>query len=149
MSRTMNGLVSTSTNLAKLETGADEAFVLTSQRSDIQTLLENMAQQVRASLETVGARHVFVREYPAWTPRPDSPVLKAAVGRYQALFPDRPVTVGSIHAGLEPGVIGSKQPGMDMVAFGPDIQLAHTPKERVHIASTGRIWQFLLDLLAH
>jgi dipeptidase D len=147
MSRTMKGLVSTSTNLAKVETGADQAFVLTSQRSDIQSLLESMAQQVRASIEAVGGRHVFVREYPAWTPRPDSPVLRAAVGCFEALFPDRPVKVGSIHAGLEPGVIGSKQPGMDMVSFGPDIQLAHTPKERVHIASTGRIWQFLLDLL--
>jgi dipeptidase D len=147
MSRTIPGLVSTSTNLAAVRCEADEAFILTSQRSDIQSMMEYTAQEVRACLEANGASYRFVREYPAWTPQPDSALLQRLVASYQKIRPGQPVTIGAIHAGLECGVIGSKQAGMDMVSFGPDIRMAHTPQERVNIVSTGKIWDFLLAVL--
>ena len=55
--------------------------------------------------------------------------------------------VKAVHAGLECGIIGEKYPGMDMISFGPTIQGAHSPDERVHIESVKNTWHFLLELL--
>jgi len=35
-----------------------------------------------------------------------------------------------------------------MISFGPDIQNAHSPEERLHIASAARFYQLLKVLLA-
>jgi dipeptidase D len=52
-----------------------------------------------------------------------------------------------VHAGLECGVIGDKCPGMQMISFGPRIQGAHSPDERVHVESVERFWKLLVALL--
>ena len=52
-----------------------------------------------------------------------------------------------IHAGLECGVIGAKRPGIDMVSYGPTITDPHSPSERLHIPSLGRVWDFTVGLL--
>jgi dipeptidase D len=55
--------------------------------------------------------------------------------------------VSAIHAGLECGIIGKRNPGLDMISFGPQIEFPHSPDERVHIASVGRFWKLLLATL--
>ncbi|MCW9000878.1 MAG: hypothetical protein OQK04_19360, partial [Kangiellaceae bacterium] len=52
-----------------------------------------------------------------------------------------------IHAGLECGVIGEPYPHWDMISFGPTIRHAHSPDEKVHIASVEKFWTFLVDTL--
>jgi dipeptidase D len=54
----------------------------------------------------------------------------------------------AVHAGLECGLIGEKYPGMDMVSFGPTIQGAHSPDERLDIPATAQFWEYLKALLA-
>jgi dipeptidase D len=56
--------------------------------------------------------------------------------------------VTAIHAGLECGVFAQKLPGIDMVSFGPDIQGAHAPGERVRLQSVSRFWDLVLKLLS-
>ena len=53
-----------------------------------------------------------------------------------------------IHAGLECAVIGDRFAGMDMISFGPTIENLHSPAERLHLPSVGRVWEFLTALLA-
>jgi dipeptidase D len=36
---------------------------------------------------------------------------------------------------------------MDMISFGPEIQGAHSPDERVHIPSVERFWKALTGVL--
>lgn len=148
MSRTMPGMVSSSTNLAAVRFQNNSAELITSQRSDIQSVMEDAAQSVRAHLEMAGASWQFTREYPGWTPQPGSPLLKRLADHYRHFNPGKEPVIASIHAGLECGVIGSRQSGMDMVSIGPDIRGAHTPQEKVHIASTARVWRYLLSFLA-
>ncbi len=52
-----------------------------------------------------------------------------------------------MHAGLECGLLGEKVPGMDMISFGPQIEGAHSPDERVHIGSVERFWKALCGVL--
>jgi dipeptidase D len=44
---------------------------------------------------------------------------------------------------LECGLLGEKVPGMDMISFGPQIEGAHSPEERVQISSVARFWKVL------
>ena len=53
-----------------------------------------------------------------------------------------------IHAGLECGILLGKYPDLDIISFGPDIRGAHSPSERVNVASVARFWDFLCELLA-
>ncbi len=55
--------------------------------------------------------------------------------------------VGAIHAGLECGILGAKVPGMDMVSYGPTIRGAHSPEERVEVATVAPFWEATLRLL--
>ena len=53
----------------------------------------------------------------------------------------------AIHAGLECGLLGEKLPGLDCVSIGPQMHDIHTSRERLEIASTERVWKFLLNVL--
>jgi dipeptidase D len=66
---------------------------------------------------------------------------------YEQLF-SQPPKVAAIHAGLECGIIGERVGGMDMVSLGPTIRGAHSPDERVYVASVERTWRYLVALLA-
>lgn len=55
--------------------------------------------------------------------------------------------VGAIHAGLECGIIGEKVPGIDMVSYGPTIRGAHSPDEKVEIATVKPFWEATLKIL--
>ena len=55
--------------------------------------------------------------------------------------------IEAIHAGLECGVLISKMPGLDCISIGPDITEIHTVKERLHIASTQRLWNLVTETL--
>jgi dipeptidase D len=54
-----------------------------------------------------------------------------------------------IHAGLECGILGAQYPHWDMISFGPTIRGPHSPDEKVHIASVGLFWEYLVETLKH
>lgn len=146
MSQSVKGLVETSTNMAIVETKKDEVELLTSQRSSIASSIADIADKVRALGELAGFEVEQGGGYPAWEPNPDSELLKFATAAYKEITGDE-AEVKAIHAGLECGIIGEKYDGMDMISFGPTIEGAHSPDERVHIKSVGNCWDFLLELL--
>ena len=63
-------------------------------------------------------------------------------GVYRELWGKDP-RVTAVHAGLECGLLGERVPGLDMISFGPTIEGAHSPDERVEIASVERFWRAL------
>ena len=56
--------------------------------------------------------------------------------------------VKAIHAGLECGILEGKNPGMDMISFGPTIQGAHSPDEKVNIETVERFYTLLKGILS-
>ncbi len=147
MSRAIEGLVSTSTNFASMRIRENELLVVTSQRSDVQSQLDDIARRTSAAFLLAGGWMEKQSAYPPWRPDIGSDLLAIAREAYVELTGKEP-TVTCIHAGLECGVIGDKFDGMDMISLGPDIRGAHTPEEKVHIESTRRVFSFLLELLA-
>ena len=148
MSRAVPGLVETSNNLAVVATEGNDVHVTTSTRSSVMPSLKAVLLQIEAVLALAGAEEIHVADgYPAWTPNPESKVLKTAAAVFEREFGKRPV-VKAIHAGLECGLIGEKFPGMDMVSLGPQIESPHSPDERVQISTVARFYTFLKATLA-
>ena len=146
MSQAVEGLVETSTNMAIIETKEDTLELLTSQRSSVASAISDIAGKVRSIGELAGFKIEEGGGYPAWEPNPDSALLKLATDAYKETT-GKNAEVKAIHAGLECGIIGEKYEGMDMISFGPTIEGAHSPDERVHIQSVKNCWNFLLELL--
>ncbi len=147
MSHAIPGLVETSTNLAVVSMKNRQISILTSQRSSVGSALTELHDMVRACGFQAGAEVHGGGGYPAWQPNPDSALLKKAKSVYTDLFGKEPL-VKAIHAGLECGIIGDKFPGMDMISFGPTIEGAHSPDEKVQISTVEKFWSFVQSLIA-
>jgi dipeptidase D len=147
MSRVFDGLVETSVNLATVSLQERHLKVVTSQRSNVMSRLEEVTAKIEAVCALAGASGRRTHAYPAWQPDMASPLLGRCREVYQRLYRRSP-EVAVIHAGLECAVIGDRFPGMDMISFGPTIQNLHSPTERLHLPSVGRVWDFLTALLA-
>lgn len=146
MSPDIAGLVQTSTNFAIVETRENEIFVLTSQRSSVESEKRFVENMVYAALELGGATVATGDGYPAWEPNVNSEILNVAKQVYKNVLGKEP-KIEAIHAGLECGLIGEKYPGIDMLSCGPNLRDVHSPDERVSISSVQRIWNFIVELM--
>ncbi len=146
MSRKIEGLVETSTNLAAIKEEDDEIIVSTSQRSSVETAKINIAAMVRSAFELAGAKVKHGDGYPGWEPNTNSEILRITQDSYEELFHKKPI-VRAIHAGLECGLFLEKYPDLDMISFGPTIKGAHSPEERIEIVTVDKFWKHLLDVL--
>jgi dipeptidase D len=146
MSAEIPGLVETSTNLAVIKSIKNSIEIATSQRSSVASELGEIADTVAAIFQLGGATIKSSDAYPGWKPNMESAILKTAKTAYRSLYGKDP-EVKAVHAGLECGVIGERIPGMDMVSFGPTLQGAHSPEERLYIDTVEKFWNFLQEIL--
>ena len=105
-----------------------------------------MAEAIKGVFEMAGAEVELSGSYDGWKPNMESPILKAMLASYEALYGKKPA-VTAIHAGLECGIIGGVYPNLDMISFGPTICYPHSPDEKVEIASVAKFYDFLLHTL--
>jgi dipeptidase D len=146
MSPDIPGLVETSNNLAVVEPAGDGVRIVTSCRSSLGPTQEAVLSTIRAAGRLAGAGIELHGGYPGWKPDMDSKALAITRRVYTELWGKEP-EVTAVHAGLECGLLGEKVPGMDMISFGPQIEGAHSPDERVHIESVERFWNALRGVL--
>jgi len=147
MSHDIEGLVETSVNLAAVAEGESGVGVLLSTRSSIGSALRAVRRRLRACAELVGAEVEENEGYPAWKPNLESPLLRRFQEVHRRVQGSEP-ELKALHAGLECGVLGEKFPGMDTISFGPIIEGAHSPDERVKVDSVGRFYKLLTETLA-
>lgn len=147
MSRSLQGLVETSTNLASVKMQADSIVVTTSQRSSVDSAKADIANMVESVFLLAGAKAVHSDGYPGWAPNTDSEILRITRDAYKRLFGVEPI-VRAIHAGLECGLFLEKFPGLDMISFGPTLRGVHSPDEKIDVETTQKFWKLLLEVLA-
>jgi dipeptidase D len=146
MSPDIDGLVESSSSLARVIL-KDGSFITQSlQRSSVESTKADVANTIRASFENMGAEVVQSGDYPGWQPNPNSTILTIMTDLYRKLFNEEP-KVKACHAGLECGILGEHLPGVDMISFGPNIRAAHSPDEKVQISSVQKYWGYLLEVL--
>ncbi len=140
MSRELEGLVETSTNLASVKMAPDNTIVVTtSQRSSVESRKWDIARQVEAVFLLAGARVEHGDGYPGWQPNLESPIMKISRDAYKELYGVEPA-IKAIHAGLECGLFLTKYPYLDMVSFGPTLRDVHSPSESMYIPAVERFW---------
>ena len=142
----LNGMVETSSNIASIETKENEIVIVSSQRSNVMSNLDNMCATIRATFQLAGAEAESGDGYPAWKMRSHSDLQRIVKESYVKLFGKEPVVRG-IHAGLECGLFSERYPNLDMVSFGPTLRYVHTPEERLLIPTVQMVWDHLLDVL--
>ena len=142
----LGGMVETSSNIASIHSSENAIEILSSQRSNVMSNLDNMCATIRATFELAGAEAESGDGYPAWKMKANSVLQKIVRESYVKLFGKEPVVRG-IHAGLECGLFSERYPQLDMVSFGPTLRYVHTPDERLLIPTVQMVWDHLLDVL--
>ena len=144
MDQQVEGLVETSTNLAKVRLN-DNLEIMMSSRSSVNSALEATMQSIRAIGGLAGAKVEEGSLYPGWKPDLNSKLLKIAKDSFKELYGKEP-EIKAIHAGLETGVIGGKY-DMEMISIGPQIEHPHSPDEVVYISTVQKFWDYLIKIL--
>lgn len=147
MSGNIPGLVETSLNLGILSLEDEVLYAVASIRSSVNSAKKAVAEKVEYLTEFLGGDFERQGEYPAWEYRENSPLRDLMAEAYRKVYGKEPV-IQAIHAGLECGLFYEKIPELDCISMGPDILDIHTPQERLDIASTQRVWEYLLKVLA-
>ncbi len=144
-SKDIEGLVQTSLNLGVVK--LDDALSLTfAVRSSVNQEKRELLEQLRKLAEFNEGGYSQMGDYPAWEYKADSRLREVMVPLYEKMF-GKASEVVAIHAGLECGLLSEKLPGLDCVSIGPQMHDIHTSREKLDIASTGRTWEFLLEVL--
>ena len=146
MSADVPGLVQTSLNLGQVFTEEDKVTARFMVRSSVNSQKDETTERVAALTKTLGGSIEIPASYSAWEYRPDSPLRDVTVEAFRAVYGEEP-TIAALHAGLECGILSGKMPELDCISFGPDLTNIHTPRERLHIASTQRVWKLTLETL--
>ncbi len=146
MSPDVEGLVQTSNNVARVlvKNGQIEIACLT--RGAVESEKMDCANTIKAAFEWSGASVMFTGSYPGWAPEPKAKINTILTKIYKKRYKKLP-EITACHAGLECGIIKKQYPNVEMISFGPNIRGAHSPDERVEVASVKRFYALLQDTL--
>lgn len=139
-------VVETSNNIGVVKLTKDEAKTLIMVRSMVNQEALTFAQNIQQHFANFEIQSELTPLVSGWTPNPDSAALKCLQQAYQSAFEIEP-NLKVIHAGLECGIIAEHYPDLQMVSFGPDIQGAHAPGERVRVDTVEKCWKLLVTAL--
>ena len=144
-SKDIPGLVQTSLNLGVIH--LDESLTMTfSVRSSVNREKREVLDSLKKLAEFHEADYDERGDYPGWEYKKESDLRDTMVRVYREMYSKEPEVI-AIHAGLECGLLSEKLPGLDCVSIGPDMKDIHSFREKLHIASTRRTWEFLLEVL--
>ena len=147
MSKDIEGLVETSTNLASAKMQPDNSIlVVTSQRSSVESRKFDAANQIETIFTLAGATVTHSSAYPGWEPNMNSRILNIAMDTHERLFGCRPKAT-AIHAGLECGLFLTNYPHLDMISYGPTLRGVHSPAEKMHIPAVEKFWRLTVAII--
>ena len=144
-SQDIEGLVQTSLNLGVVNL-SDKLELTFAIRSSVNQEKLDLAQRLEELAKFYDAEVSHKGDYPAWEYKKDSNLRDTMVKVYKEMY-DADAQVVAIHAGLECGLLSEKLPGLDCVSIGPEMHDIHTSRERLGIASVGRMWQYIQEVL--
>ena len=139
------GNLVTSSNLGLLEEDDTSIKAVVLARSEITSDKRYRRDIIKKTVEAFGAKVVCKNEYPGWE-REESILLDDAGLLWEKLF-GKKAEILTTHGGLECGLLKEDLKETDMISFGPTIEGAHSPRERVSISSVEKNYKYLIELL--
>jgi dipeptidase D len=146
MSRAMEGLVESSSNLGRLEAGPEGIRCVQMARSSDAGKLREIEAFQRALAAECGLAFEASGGAKAWPVKPDSELVPRLREVYRGLT-GKELRVTAVHAGLECGVFAELDGSIDIVSIGPDISFAHSPDETLWLGSVPLLWRLLEGVL--
>ncbi|MBR6207665.1 MAG: beta-Ala-His dipeptidase [Oscillospiraceae bacterium] len=134
MSKSIPGLVESSANTGLAELDEEEFRFVIHQRSSEPAITADMKRTFAAQARTFDFTMETLASGAPWPVKADSRLVELTRRRFRALF-GREISVEPIHAGLECGCFSQKNPGLDIISIGPDLQDIHSPRERLYLPS--------------
>ncbi len=147
MSREIEGLVETSTNLGIFETKEDKIALHFALRSNKNNGLFNLEKRLIEFFDKINWQTETFGHYPPWEFKEKSLLREIYKNNYFDFYGNYP-KVEAIHAGLECGVFASQIADFDCIAIGPSLYDVHTVNEKLSISSTENTYNLLLKILA-
>lgn len=146
MSTSMEGLVETSNNLARIRVSEDCVSVGTMPRSSDPAALRRLIDRQFAIVSSAGASSVEHDPYPRWKLNLGSPVAALIAAAHERLYGTK-AKLTATHGGLECGPLAVKYPRLDIASFGPTIVSPHSTSEAVLIPTVASFWDLLCAVL--
>ncbi|WP_022777865.1 aminoacyl-histidine dipeptidase [Butyrivibrio sp. AE3009] len=147
MSSSVEGLVETSLNLGIIKCDEEKVTIDQSVRSSVGSSKKALMRKVTSITTVFGGSYEISGEYPGWKFRQESELRDHMVSVYEKMYGKKP-QVMAIHAGLECGLLSEKIDDLDCISIGPDMQDIHSAKEKLSVASTKNVWEYLKAVLA-
>lgn len=135
----------TSSNLGLIEDLGEKFRVTSFVRASVESDRNYRAKMIEMMAEKFGASTKEVGAYPGWE-KEESEAIDISKKVWKK-FTGNDQIVATTHGGLECGILKEKMPETLMISFGPAIEGAHSPKERLNIQSAERNYEFLKEIL--
>ena len=151
MSKDMEGLVESSSNLGKVNMSplSESVEIITTIRSsNPEKETEKINQQKNLALSNGFTNNDINIEHTAdaWQFDPNSKLAELAKTIYKRQNKEDAEVV-AVHAGVECGRFKNLKKELDMISIGPDITDAHTIRETLYMNSIPRVWNLLEGIL--
>jgi dipeptidase D len=142
MSTDIPGLVESSLNLGVFKVEEEKAMYCFSVRSSVNSYKQYLTDKLQYMAQFLGGEFFVRGQYPAWEFKKDSALREHLIKVFKEQYGHEP-KLEAVHAGLECSFFAEKLPGVDIVSLGPEMHDIHTPKERLSISSTIRVYKYL------
>lgn len=135
-----------SANLAAVRTEKEGIVIEFSERSNRADLEKKFLTELAKNLEEQKIEIIWHQELKGVEPKPNSPLLTKCKKVYQEIT-QKEIKEVITQGVVEGGFFTSKMPDCEYVAIGPDTIDVHSPKERLSISSTQRVWEYIVKLI--
>lgn len=146
MSMDIKGLVQTSLNMGVLRLENESFDYSYAIRSSVATQKKELLDRVETVTKLLGGSVATHGEYPGWEYARESALRDKVLEAYRIVYGGEGV-VSATHGGLECGLFADKIPGLDCVSYGPELHDVHSVRERLGIASVGRVYDLTVKIL--
>lgn len=146
MNEAFEGIVDTSDNLGEIYLQDGMLHFVLEIRSATESLRSYLYDKMCMIAELLGGTCTFADAYPSWDFHANSYMQQISAKVYKEQT-GKTMEFSTVHAGLEVGYFLEKKRSLDAVSLGPDIWDFHAPAERVSISSTGRVYEYLLEVI--
>ncbi len=147
MSRSMDKLVESSSNLGVVKTVGNKITLSLMPRSSVEARLDEIIMKLDMIAKMVGAKIKHYDRHPGWEYSKTSKMRELFADCYEKKFNKKPA-FEAVHAGVECGIIITNMGGeMDGISTCANVEEIHTPNERLNLRSLADAYEIMLDML--
>lgn len=146
MNNAVSGVVESSDNLGEICLEDGTAKLVYEIRASFDTTRAYIYEKIESLASLLGGTCRSFADYPSWEFNPVSRLRELTTEVYRREFNGEIKTM-VVHCGLECGCLYPKMPGLDAISIGPDCWGLHSPRERLSISSSERMYHLIIKVL--